>query len=187
MCWMPGFDPCKGEIFPFMTIVLLNKNFSRVGKQSDSKALHLPSHNTSSGHNFHQCTTSVLNTSKHSKRESSPSKMLYRQLGGIDVWLFLLTSVPVSVQRHALGTLFPEKSFGTHFTGGWVGLRADLWIGENPLPSPGFFRILQMFKMYLYDVARYQCSYVSDIEHEGQWFTTFFHLAACFHKLYPSY
>lgn len=52
MCWVPGFDPCKGEIFPFMTTVLLSKNLSKVGKQLDSKALHLPSCNTSSGHFF---------------------------------------------------------------------------------------------------------------------------------------
>jgi len=43
----------------------------------------------------------------------------------------------VSGQQHAPAALYPRKRAGTHFTGGWVGLRAGL-DGRKISPLPGF-------------------------------------------------
>jgi len=43
----------------------------------------------------------------------------------------------VSGQQHAPAALYPRERPGTHFTGGWVGLRAGL-DGRNISSPPGF-------------------------------------------------
>jgi len=43
----------------------------------------------------------------------------------------------VSGQQHAPAALYPRERPGTHFTGGWVGLRAGL-DGRKISSPPGF-------------------------------------------------
>ena len=41
----------------------------------------------------------------------------------------------VSGQQHAPAALYPREGPGTHFTGGWVGPRADLDGRKNLVPT----------------------------------------------------
>jgi hypothetical protein len=44
----------------------------------------------------------------------------------------------VGGQRHAPAALFPVKRDGTHFTGGWVGIRIGVDGFGKSRPPPGF-------------------------------------------------
>jgi hypothetical protein len=62
-----------------------------------------------------------------SKSKAVPVLSCRRQ-GGEEIYSFLTTALGgVSGQRHAPAALYPrERAPGTHWTGGWVGLRAGL-------------------------------------------------------------
>jgi hypothetical protein len=49
----------------------------------------------------------------------------------------------VSDQQHTLAAIYALKKLGTHFTGGWVGLRAGLDGRKNLVPIGIRFWIVQ--------------------------------------------
>ena len=74
--------------------------------------------------NILRCTVSKIYESK--KDKVIPLQACVAQRVGRGIALLFHDRGTMSGQQHAPAALYPRERLGTHFTGGWVGLRAGL-------------------------------------------------------------